>query len=299
MVSIAASVPRLRDLALDRVTRSALHAPELVGAVPFVPVVSGDADIPPHPRLGADLALPSLLRLPALRRLRIRDTHLGDPNWALAPPACALECLDLGSCCLETPDFNRLCTERIAGAVGATVDDLALSSPVSTETFAFAAPRATPLKRLRKLTLMPLFPVEGVVDTLASLSGSPVAELAVRCHADDVVDVCSALQDFLSMRVERGERAFYKDLAHIDVSTVEDVYDDAPGAWANPVAVGGTSFRPAVSLPAEHAAAVKELQAFCEDLRLAANTPLGAATVCAAEDACAPAAGGAKLGEAC
>ena len=126
-----------------------------------------------------------------------------------------------------------------------------------------------------------------------------VAELAVRCHADDVVDVCSALQDFLSMRVERGERAFYKDLAHIDVSTVEDVYDDAPGAWANPVAAAGTSFRPAVSLPAEHAAAVKELQAFCEDLRLAANTPLGAASVCVAEDACAPAAGGAKLGEAC
>ena len=45
VVSIAASVPNLQELVLDKISRSAVHAPELIGAYPFVPVVSGDEDI--------------------------------------------------------------------------------------------------------------------------------------------------------------------------------------------------------------------------------------------------------------
>ncbi|PSR75927.1 hypothetical protein PHLCEN_2v8841 [Hermanssonia centrifuga] len=262
VVAIAASVPNLRELSLDRITRSALHAPELIGAYPFVPVVSGDEDIPPHPSLGSELSLPSLLRLPTLRKLRIRDTHLGDPKWSVTPICCSLEFLDLGSCYHETPDYNRVCTERIVGNVGHTVDEFSLNTAISADTYAFEKPKETPFKKLRKIHLTPLFPVDNVVDTLATLSGSPVEELSVRCHEDDVVDMCSALEDFLSLRVERGESAFYKDLAHINVVAVADIYD-------SPIPVSDNSFRtPGVSMPAEHVVAVKRLQEFCQDLRL-------------------------------
>ncbi|KAJ7434751.1 hypothetical protein B0H11DRAFT_2258036, partial [Mycena galericulata] len=91
VVSIAASVPELHYLSLDRISRSTIHAPELVGKYPFVPLVRGDEDIPDHPVLGSELSLPSLLSIPSLRQLTIRDTHLGDPRWASAPVACRLE----------------------------------------------------------------------------------------------------------------------------------------------------------------------------------------------------------------
>lgn len=254
-----------------------MHAPELVGAYPFVPVVSGDGDIPPHAVLGSDLSLPSLLRLPTLKRLRIRDTHLGDPKWSVTPVCCSLEFLDLGSCCHETPDYNRVCTERIVGNVGHTVDEFSLNTAISAETFSFEKPKETPLKKLRKLHITPLFPVENVVDTLATLSGSPVEELSVRCHEDDVIDMCSALEGFLSMRVERGETAFYEHLAQIDVTTVTDIYEDA-------APLDDDSFRnPSISLPAENALAVKRLQEFCQDLRVSAQTPL-ATTTCETKD---------------
>lgn len=282
VVAIAASVPNLHELVLDRIARSAMHAPELIGAYPFVPVVSGDEDIPPHPLLGADLALPSLLRLPTLKKLRIRDTHLGDPRWSVTPICCSLQFLDLGSCCHETPDYNRVCTERIVGNVGHTVDEFSLNTAISTETFAFEKPKETPLKKLRKIHLTPLFPVENVVDTLATLSGSPVEELSVRVHEDDVVDMCSALEDFLSLRVERNQSDFYKNLARIDVATVTDIYDDTPVQFPPPACADGDVSRgPVVSIPAEHALAVKRLQEFCQDLRVAASAPGTAATAAA------------------
>jgi hypothetical protein len=204
-----------------------VHAPELIGAYPFVPVVTGDESIPPHPLLGSELSLPSLLRLPTLKKLRIRDTHLGDPMWSVTPIRCSLEFLDLGSCYQETQDFNRICTERIVGNVGHTVDEFSLNTTITADTFAFEQPKETPLRKLRKIHLTPLFPVENVVDTLSTLSGSPVEELSVRCHEDDAADMCSALEDFLSLRVERADSDFYKRLTHINVATVSDIYEDA------------------------------------------------------------------------
>ncbi|KAI0639738.1 hypothetical protein C8Q77DRAFT_1069659 [Trametes polyzona] len=266
VVSIAASVPSLRQLSLDRITRSAMHAPDLLGARPFVPVVKGDDDIPDHPTLGRELRLPSLLRLPTLQKLRIRDTHLGDPQWETMPVYCSLEVLDLGSCYHESNDYNRVCTERIMGNIGHTVDECALNTALTSQTFAHAKHTEKPLKKLRKIHLTPLFPVENVVDTLTTLSDSPVESLSVQCHEDDVVDMCSALEDFLNLRAERGEKGFYEHLNEISVSTVADLSD------ALDIGVGAKK-REQEALSGEGADAVRRLQEYCRDLRLQSATP--------------------------
>lgn len=271
VVSIAATIPALSQLSLDRITRSAIHAPELVGNYPFVPVVCGDEDIPTHPTLGSELSLPSLLRLPTLKKLRIRDTHLGDAKWSITPVHCSLEVLDLGTCYHVSPDFNRECTERIISNVGHTVDEFSLNTAIAPDSFEFSKPQQTPFKRLRKIHLTPLFPVENVVDTLTTLSGSPVEQLSVKCHEDDVVDMCTALEDFLSLRVERGEDAFYGRLSEITVSTVSDLDEGLDLANSTPDNGQG------LNIPAEHAVAVKHLQQFCRDLRIGG-----------AEESCAP-----------
>ncbi|KAJ7076080.1 hypothetical protein B0H15DRAFT_864711 [Mycena belliarum] len=243
VVSIAASVPDLRYLSLDRISRSTLHAPELVGKYPFVPLVRGDEDVPDHPVLGSALSLPSLLTIPSLRQLTIRDTHLGDPLWATAPVACRLEVLHLGSCAHESEDPNRAAIQRITSAVGATLHAFSLSTALS-------APPA-PLPRLRTLHLSPFFPVADAVDALEALAGSPIEALSVQCFADDVADACTALGAFLRLRAARGP-AFYDKLARIDVSVAGDADGDlTPDADAD--------------------AAREKLQAFCDDLRLASK----------------------------
>lgn len=247
VVSIAASVPNLKRLSLDRVSRSLMHAPELHGVFPYVPLVSGDDNIPDHPLLGADLYLPSLLRISTLRELIIRDTHLGDPRWATVPVNCKLQVVDLGSCCHENEDFNSVCTQRIMAAVGKTVDEFSLTTAVSD--IVFAKPSVTPLQSLRKLHISPFFPVDSVVDTMSNLAGSPIETLSMQCYEDDVVDVCAALEDFLNIRVERGG-GFYEKLARIDVTVAANDCSQAD--------------------PDEECKqATKRLQDLCRDLRLA------------------------------
>ncbi|KAL0958422.1 hypothetical protein HGRIS_000564 [Hohenbuehelia grisea] len=257
IVSLAASIPSLEELSLDRITRSIMHAPELVGVYPVVPLVSGDDDIAPHPYLGSDLCLPSLLRIPTLRKLIIRDTHLGDPRWATTPVACKLQVLDLGSCYHETDDYNRLCTERIMAAVGPTIDEFSLTTAVADEVF--AKPTVTPMQRLRKLHISPFFPVDSVVDTVSNLAGSPIETLSMQCYEEDVIDMCSALEEFLSLRVERGPE-FYEKLRRLDVFVAanEDADVDDEDASAKEDC-------------AERAEAVKRLQEFCRDLQLASQ----------------------------
>ena len=279
VVSIAASLPTLTQLSLDRVARSAIHAPELVGASPFVPIVSGDNDIPDHPLLGSELRLPSLLRIPTLKKLRIRDTHLGDPEWARTPVCCSLEVLDLGSCCHESLDYNRICTERIMGNVGHTVDECALNTALTNQTFEYAKHEEKPLKQLRKLHLTPLFPVENVVDTLTTLSASPVETLSVQCHEDDIEDMCSALEDFLTLRVERGEKGFYDHLKEIVVDAVTDIYDYFVPAF-EPAPWSHTS-KP---LSPENAEAIRRVQEFCKDLRHARDIKTTSFACCSETD---------------
>jgi len=259
VVSMAATVPNLVELSLACIARSVIHAPELVGAYPFVPVVVGDATVPDHPLLGSELCLPSLLRLPSLTTLRIHDTHLGDQRWSTIPVQCALQVLDLGSCCHESPEFNRICTERIVGNVGHTVDEFSLATAISADCLAAKAEQA-PLKQLRKIHLTPLFPVENVVDTLSALSDSPVEHLSVKCHEDDVVDMCDALEEFLNLRVERGQTALFKHLSKITVDTVADLNEKI-------------ETKSVVNVQIE---AVKHLLAYCRDLHLASIAATGA-----------------------
>lgn len=247
MVAIAASCPNLQDLSLDRITRSELHAPDLQG-VPYIPLVRGDEDVPDHPLLGSDLRLPSLLRIPTLRKLTIRDTHLGDEHWSTTPIACRLQVLDLGSCYHENEDFNRSCTERIMAAVGPTVDEFSLTTAVSNDTL-FAKSSETPLQKLRKLHIGPYFPVDSVVETISNLAGSPIESLSMQCFEDEVVDVCSALEGFLTLKLERGSE-FYKNLTKINVS------------------VAATEYPATEEEVEERTKAAKKLQDFCRQLRL-------------------------------
>lgn len=118
----------------------------------------------------------------------------------------------------------------------------------------FAEASVTPLQRLRKLHISPFFPVDSVVDTMSNLAGSPIVSLSMQCYEDDVVDVCGALEEFLTLRVARGSD-FYENLARIDV-TVTSMDDSS-----------------AVDLEAcaERLEAAKRLQDFCRDLKLASH----------------------------
>ncbi|KAF8804481.1 hypothetical protein BYT27DRAFT_7169954 [Phlegmacium glaucopus] len=250
VVSIALSAQNLEDLSLDRVTRSKVHAPELEGVFPFIPLSVNDEDIPDHPVFGSELSLPSLLQISTLRKLTIRDTHLGDERWTTAPILCRLEFLDLGNCYHEDESFNTRCTERIMAAVGPTVDEFSLTAAVSDSLF--SEPSATPLQKLRKLHISPFFPVDSVVETMSNLAGSPVERISVQCFEDDVVDICTALEEFLNLRVERGQD-FYHKLQRIHVSITAS--DDT-----------GTSTEEETK---ERIVAARRLQAYCDDLKLA------------------------------
>ena len=227
-----------------------MHAPELEGAYPFIPLSVNDEDIPNHSVFGSQLSLPSLLQISTLRKLTIRDTHLGDERWATAPILCRLEFLDLGSCYHEDESFNTHCTERIMAAVGTTVDEFSITAAVSDSLF--SEPSVTPLRKLRKLHISPFFPVDSVVETMSNLAGSPVERISVQCFEDDVVDVCTALEEFLNLRVERG-CDFYHKLKRIDVSIT--ALDDARRCTEEETE--------------ERNAAARRLQAYCDDLKLA------------------------------
>jgi hypothetical protein len=222
-------------LTLDRISRSTLHAPDLINAYPLIPLVAGDDNIDDHPELGSALCLPSLLRIPSLKKLTIRDTHLGDSLWLTTPPACHLEAIDLSGCSHETDDVNSLFVERIISAIGLTVVEASLSTAILGAPF--ARPSSTPFKQLRRLTISPYFPIESVVDTMTNLSGSPIDTISVQCFADDVIDMRSAVKDFLSLRIESGPE-FHQNLTQINVSVAAcDLPGMRPGIGAEVIGI--------------------------------------------------------------
>ncbi|KAF7797577.1 hypothetical protein EIP86_008777 [Pleurotus ostreatoroseus] len=227
VVSIAASVPNLYELSIQKVGRSAFNASDLIEAGLYAQVVLRDTDIPPHALLGADLSLPSLLRLPTLKRLRIHDTDLGDPQWVLTPISCSLELLDLSNRDFEPSERDHVFAEHIVGKVGHTVEELCLSSPISKGMFSLASVTETPLKHLRRLRLTSLFPVEKILDTLETLSGSPVEEVHVHCRdEDDFVCLVPQLHKLLRKHFEDDRSTFYPHLTHINDKPVLDEYED-------------------------------------------------------------------------
>lgn len=220
-------MPNLYDLSIQKVGRSAFNASDLIEAGLYARVVLRDTDIPRHALLGADLSLPSLLRLPTLKKLRIHDTDLGDPKWALTPINCSLELLDLSNRDFEPIERDHVFAEHIVGKVGHTIEELGLSSPISEGMFSLASGTETPLKHLRRLRLTSLFPVEKVLDTLGALSGSPVEELHVHCReGDDFVCLVTQLQNFLRKHFEDDRSTFYPHLTHINGMPILNVYED-------------------------------------------------------------------------
>lgn len=73
-VSLAASLSSLTHLTLSRITRSVLHVENCTR--PDVPLVLNDHDVPSHPILGEELSIPSLLKLPTLKSLDLRDVWI-------------------------------------------------------------------------------------------------------------------------------------------------------------------------------------------------------------------------------
>ncbi|KAL4258217.1 F-box domain-containing protein [Pleurotus pulmonarius] len=268
VVSVAATIPHLEELSLDCISRSKLHVRDDERIPIYVPLVLGDSDIPDHPALGPALNLPSLLTIPSLRKLHIHGTHLGDPAWASVPVHCKLHVLDLGACCHENDAANRLCTERIMAAVGPTVDEFALTTSV--QDAKFAQKGVTPLQKLRKLHISPFFPVESIVDTVANLAGSPIESLSVQCYEEDVVDTCTAMEEFLSLRVERGP-LFYDCLKTIHVTVAANDFDGDDGHDDDDVDGDDDGNDDADADAKERREAVRRLQDFCNDLKLASE----------------------------
>ena len=220
VVSMAASVPRLEQLSLDGVNRSLAHAPELLAAYPFVPLVVGDEDLEPHPVLGSNLSLPSVLRIPTLRKLQISQTHLGDPLWSSTPSSPRLEVLDLGICDHVTHEFNMRCTERIINNLAPTspIRELFISAPL--QDGRFRDPFSTPLRSLEHIHLTPRMPVECVVETLLTLSGSPVHTISVEYFEEDAQEICYALENFLTIRSRQPDTQFYQHLKVLNIQFV-------------------------------------------------------------------------------
>ena len=197
-----------------------MHAPELLAAHPFVPLVVGDEDIEPHPVLGSDLSLPSLLRIPTLQALQISETHLGDRLWGTTPSSPNLQVLDLGAYGRNLPEFNMTCTERIINnlARSSPIRELFVSTPLQDETFKNSF--STPLRFLEHVHLTPLLPVDWVVEALCTLSGSPIHTISVESYEEDALEMCCALEDFLTLLLQQPDVAFYQGLRVLNLNFV-------------------------------------------------------------------------------
>lgn len=257
VVSIALGVPKLRELTLDRVTRSQVHAPDLFGTL--IPTVIGDTDIEDHPDVGSALSLPSLLRISTLQQLRIRDTHLGDRQWESVTCRAQLSVLDLGSCCHVSPEDGRTHVEAIVRniAKGSPVSRLAIASGLEQTEFQHPT---TPLNRLRHVELTSFFPIDGIVDTLSTLAGSPIETIAAQCFNDDVEDLCESIETFLNKRVERDPNRFHQQLKKLFIALVPLEGDEGTA--------GLSSAQLYEMLEEGQRDAIRKLGDFCSDLGL-------------------------------
>lgn len=274
VVSIALEIPQLQELTLDRITRSQIHAPELLG-IP-IPTVIDDGDIEDHPIAGSALSLPSLLQIPTLQRLRIRDTHLGDRRWENVTCLASLSVLDLGSCCHVSPELGRTHVEAIVRNVAraSPVDRLAIASGIEQTEFQHST---TPLKSLRHLELTSFFPIGSIVDTLSSLAGSPIDTIVAQCFNADVEDLCESLETFLNERVERGLNQFHHQLKKLFITLVP--------LEGNRETAGLSSAQLYEILEDGQRDAIRKLEEFCSDLGLECGVlGINAGDSCCASD---------------
>ncbi len=113
----------------------------------------------PLPSQKGRLSPPSILLLPTLRRLALKDTHLGDERWGTVAPRCRLEVLDLGACAHVEEAVNSACTARIVGAVGDSLSEVGIGSAIGgADEDAVPSPVATsPKQQQRRHDTIPCF----------------------------------------------------------------------------------------------------------------------------------------------
>ncbi|KAG6379646.1 hypothetical protein JVT61DRAFT_10165 [Boletus reticuloceps] len=238
VVALAASLPALTHLSMSRITRSAIHVDPC--DVPFnVPIVTNDFDVPLHPTLGSDLALPSLLRLPSLRTLEIRDTWLGCDTKI--PASSSLDKLILtGSMYAADTNFEahacmtwlRACHSLRSLELGtalASLDEHPSSLPRVSHVHINAS-RILPDDLSSTLAALHPCSVESISiayeqERHTTSDQAPVKPLlqddfARECALDDLQDWTSAIEAFLLGRSTQEWGA----LSHVQVSFAPDVH---------------------------------------------------------------------------
>lgn len=220
---------------MSRITRSAIHVDPC--DVPCgVPIVTNDFDVPPHPLLGSDLALPSLLRLPSLRTLEIRDTWLGcDSKIELDQPAPSLHKLvltgsmysDTESEALACTAWLRACPSLASLELGTTLASLPELLPRVSHVHINAS-RVLPDDLSSTLDALKSCSVESIsiaYEQQRHMTSQDVPlktedDFARECALDDLQDWSTAIQAFLLARSDQEWSA----LARVDVSLRHDVH---------------------------------------------------------------------------
>lgn len=113
-----------------------------------------------------------------------------------------------------------ICAERIINNVArsSSIRELFVSTPLQDEVF--KNPFSTPLRLLEHVHLTPLLPVDRVVETLFTLSGSPVHTISVEGYEEDGLEVCCALEDFLTLVLQHPDVGFYQGLKVMNLNFV-------------------------------------------------------------------------------
>lgn len=231
VVALAASLPSLTHLTLSRITRSAVHVDPC--DVPYgVPIVTNDFDVPPHPLLGSDLALPNLLRLASLRTLDIRDTWLGcDTKIEIDHPPALQKLVLTGSMySADTRSESQACSAWLFACPSLCSLELgtSLAPPLEPST----PPRVSHVHI--NASRIPVDDLSSTLDALQScaiesisigyeqarLDDAPLKDdFARECALDDLQDWSVAIEAFL----EERSREEWSQLSHVDVFFTPDV----------------------------------------------------------------------------
>lgn len=195
-----------------------------------VPIITNDFDVPPHPLLGSDLALPNLLRLPCLRTLDIRDTWLGC-DTKIGPAVAPLERLVLtGSMyATESQSESQACAAWLHACP--SLRSVELGTALAPLAHAPTTPRVSHVHINASR-----IPVDALPSTLDALASCSVETLSIAYEQqptddaqkpapddefalDDLQDWSAAVDAFLLDR----SKAEWSALARIEISFAPDV----------------------------------------------------------------------------
>ncbi|KAG9311774.1 hypothetical protein JVU11DRAFT_8019 [Chiua virens] len=238
VVALAASLPSLSHLTLNRITRSAIHIDPC--DIPFnVPVVTNDFDVPPHPRFGSHLSLPNLLRIPSLRSLEILDTWLGCDSKIDARASSSLQNLVLtGSMYSSESQSESLACSTWLHACP-SLHSFHLGSALAPLPHPSSPPRVSHVHI--NASRIPVDDLSSTLDALASchvqsisiaygkeshsladispFKSPPDDDFTRQCALDDLQDWSAVLDAWVPGRSQEA----WSSLSHIDVSFAQDI----------------------------------------------------------------------------